>query len=127
MNGNGKKVLIIDDSRELADCYCEILSDLGYETVWISSAERALLTIDEHFPLSLILVDYEFPQMSGIEFVHKLKGKFPTLGDKTPVVIFSSFCSASSIAQSVRDAGIIFLEKPMDLSDFEEFVNRLIA
>src|ERR1035437_9157359 len=64
---SGRKILIVDDERTIADTLALIFATNGYEARTAYSAEQALEMLDEWRP-DLAVIDVVLPGMNGIEF-----------------------------------------------------------
>ncbi|MBE9515351.1 MAG: response regulator, partial [Proteobacteria bacterium] len=61
-----KKILIIDDSKDIADAFQIILEDEGYDVSVVNNGEDGLkIATTELF--DLIFLDIKLPGISGIE------------------------------------------------------------
>jgi len=120
------KVLLIDDSPDLAETYCELLEEAGYQVFSASNCEQALEEMPKKLPIDLILIDHNMPRMSGTECVKEFRKRFPD-HHATKLVIFSCHSPDSPIAKCAYEAGADFLEKPTDIFQFIEAVQRLTA
>lgn len=68
-----KKALVIDDSRAMRTILSGILADLGFEVVGAEDGGRALDILLGGESFDLALVDWNMPQMSGYDFVLKVR------------------------------------------------------
>jgi DNA-binding response OmpR family regulator len=82
----GQKILIVDDEEPLRRLYKTELEKEGYTTLVASNAREAM-SIAESESLDLIIMDVRMPGMDGIEAIHKILGKKPSM----PVIINSAF------------------------------------
>ena len=71
-------------------------------------------------PPDLVITDIRMPGMDGYELVRKLKERSP----ETPVLAISGYVSDADIVDYEFDA---FLEKPMNLKEFRDFVDIALA
>lgn len=74
------KVLVVEDTRELADLVAAYLRKEGMEVTCTETAEEAL-TLVETPGWDLILLDLNLPGMDGFEFLHRYRrtGSVPVL------------------------------------------------
>ena len=95
----------------------DVLAD--YDTVEARDGEEALAEIGED-PPDLVVTDIRMPGMDGYTLVKKLREQAP----ETPVLAISGYVSDADIADYEFDA---FLEKPMNLKEFRDFVDVALA
>jgi two-component system chemotaxis response regulator CheY len=68
------KALIVDDSRSIRMILGKIMSSLGYEVCEAANGREAMEVLErEHPGVSLVLVDWNMPEMNGLEFVKALR------------------------------------------------------
>ena len=68
------KALVIDDSRAIRMILGRTLNRFGYEVFSASNGREALELIGQRsLDLSVILVDWNMPEMNGLEFVKTLR------------------------------------------------------
>ena len=78
-----KKILIIEDEKEIAQLYAKRLKDKGYELALAHDGLEGLNKLKEFTP-DLILLDLNMPNMGGLEFYQHIcdpqgKPKYPVL------------------------------------------------
>ncbi|MFZ1010692.1 MAG: response regulator [Candidatus Sulfotelmatobacter sp.] len=84
-NPADKTILCIDDDRSALDYHRALLERSGYLVLTASSARRGV-EIARTCAISLVLVDYHMPEMTGDEVANTIKRVKPTV----PVIIVSS-------------------------------------
>lgn len=115
-----KKILLIDDERDLLDVMTEFISGL-VETDHIDSAHNGKEAIEylikEDF-YDLIICDYSMPEMDGVQF-------FNTLNDeqKKKVVFMTAF-DPYEIDNNLNQPTAIFL-KPINLADISKVIEQM--
>jgi two-component system chemotaxis response regulator CheY len=68
------KALVVDDSRAIRMILSRIMSSLGYQVCEAANGKKALeVLMREHPAVSLVLVDWNMPEMNGLEFVKALR------------------------------------------------------
>ena len=67
-----KKILIVDDEKELCNTLREILAEEGYQAFCAHSGQSALEMIKKEKP-DLVLLDIYMPKMDGIEVLNRVK------------------------------------------------------
>lgn len=66
------KALVVDDSRSVRLIIGRILGEIGFETVEAENGRVALERLGEG-PFELAMVDWNMPEMTGIELLDALK------------------------------------------------------
>ena len=84
----GKKILLIEDEKILAEMYKDKFSKAGYEVVTASDSREGLKLAREENP-DLIILDILLPRENGIAFLEWLK-KEPEISS-IPVIVFSNY------------------------------------
>ena len=68
------KALVVDDSRTIRTILKRILLELGYEVCEAADGREALAIIDaEGTAVSLVLTDWNMPEMDGLELLKRLR------------------------------------------------------
>lgn len=68
------KALVVDDSRAIRTILSKMLVGLGFDVCQASNGREGLDVLEKEFPnISLVLADWNMPEMNGIEFVQKLR------------------------------------------------------
>lgn len=71
------KAMVVDDSRTIRRILGGILTELGYDVCQAEHGKEALGVLDREratgVPVSLALVDWNMPEMNGLEFVQSLR------------------------------------------------------
>jgi two-component system chemotaxis response regulator CheY len=68
------KAMVVDDSRAIRMIMASTLTGLGYEVCQAGNGKEALDAVErEHGDVSLILVDWNMPEMNGLEFVRRMR------------------------------------------------------
>jgi two-component system chemotaxis response regulator CheY len=63
------RALVVDDSRPIRRIQTEILTELGFETADAVNGRHAFDRLKEIPVPDLILVDWNMPEMDGLEFI----------------------------------------------------------
>ncbi len=69
------KALIVDDSRAVRMILAKTMRDLGYEVREAGNGREALEVMEtEQRSVSLVLADWNMPEMNGFELLQRLRG-----------------------------------------------------
>jgi two-component system, OmpR family, response regulator ArlR len=103
------RLLLIEDSLELAENLAEILSEANFETEMVHSAEQALSAL-ERKQFDGIVSDLLLPNKNGVELLQTLRER----GLSTPVILMSAFADEKAQAAARRFGALALLVKPFD-------------
>ncbi|MBZ5575786.1 MAG: response regulator [Acidobacteriia bacterium] len=68
------KAMVVDDSKAIRMILSKTLAEFGYEVCEAANGREALVVFErEKDSISLVLVDWNMPQMDGLEFVKELR------------------------------------------------------
>jgi CheY-like chemotaxis protein len=114
-------ILVIEDDDSIGTFLVEALSqETSYRAVLVTDGYQALQLVRSVKP-SLVITDYRLPHMNGLELYDMLKS-MQSLKD-TPAIIMS----AQLPVQEVRKRNLVGLNKPFELDDLLNTVERLLA
>jgi CheY-like chemotaxis protein len=120
---NPKKILIIDDNRDILEVLGIILRTAGYEVEQHDNgAPLATLAERNEYP-DLIILDVLLSGHDGRDLCHNIKDD--PITEKIPVIMISAYPTA---ARTAKEAGAnIFLQKPFSMNDLLAAVEQLLA
>ena len=110
-----KKVLVVDDEKNIRLLLTEELSDEGYEVLTAESGSVALAMIQKEKP-DLVTLDIKMPGEDGLSILRKIR----EIEYDLPVII----CSAYSVYKSDFSA-VAADHYVTKSSDFEELKNKI--
>jgi two-component system chemotaxis response regulator CheY len=67
------RALIVDDSRPIRRIEGEILKELGFETSGASNGKEAMAILRSAPLPDVVLVDWNMPEMNGLEFIKAVR------------------------------------------------------
>lgn len=114
------KILIIDDSRLIAQFGKSILSGKGHEVFTADSGEIGLELADREQP-DLILLDVILPGMDGYQICHHLKTR--VLSKDIPVIILTSKAEPADKIKGLELGAVDYVTKPFDAGELIARVN----
>ena len=119
-----KTVLIVEDNELNMKLFHDLLDAHGYGTIQTRNGLDAVSLAREHKP-SLILMDIQLPEVSGLEVTRMLK-EDDVLRD-IPVVAVTAFAMKGD-EERIRSGGCAaYISKPISVATFLETVRRFIG
>ena len=120
-----KRILLVDDDRDILAAMDTALKDLGVEVATASDGNEALVRAEEKLP-DVVVLDMMLPKRSGFLVMEKLKkGKKKT--DK-PRVIMITGNQGSRHRVYAESLGVeIYLNKPFRIEKLVESVKKLLS
>ena len=115
----GKRVLIIEDEREIQDILKELLTDAGYEATAASDGLEGI-TLFQKQKFDLILLDIMMPKIDGLEVLRS----FRQTGKTTPVLFLTAKDAVPDRVKGLDSGANDYLVKPFS---FDELMARLRA
>jgi two-component system cell cycle sensor histidine kinase/response regulator CckA len=118
----GEKLLIVDDEAPIRMLLSRAFTALGYVTSVAATTHDALQLIDREGLPALVISDLWMPGSSGVDFLHHLRQRAPTL----PLVLFSGDGEALAAADAEQWQHVALLQKPLRLDALAEVVAGLL-
>jgi DNA-binding response OmpR family regulator len=116
-----KSVLIVEDDPDIGPFLVEsIMLETPYQAMLVTDACKALKTIACLKP-NLLILDYRIPYLNGLELCDRIR-EMDSFKD-VPVIMVS----AQLPRQEVAKRNIVGMHKPLDLNEFLDTVERLMA
>jgi DNA-binding NtrC family response regulator len=103
------KILIVDDEPFNLDLLEQELTDRGYSIERAGNGAEALGKFESFHP-DLILLDYQMPDMNGIDVLKELRSR----GHETPIVLVTAYGSIERAVQAMREGAYDFIPKPFE-------------
>ncbi|MFZ9396905.1 MAG: response regulator [Erythrobacter sp.] len=106
-----KKCLIVDDSRVIRRVSRHILETLGFTVEEAENGKLGLECCEASMP-DVVLLDWNMPVMSGIEFIIQLRQR--PGGDKPKVVFCTTENDVAHIREAISAGADEYVMKPFD-------------
>jgi DNA-binding response OmpR family regulator len=119
-----KKILVVDDERDVAELLRLVLSKHGYAVVVASSGMDGLALAQSELP-DLILLDIMMHRMDGWEVLKLLR-----LDERTgaiPVVILSARAEPKDKIRGLQEGAVDYVTKPFAVSDMMRTIAAALA
>lgn len=103
-----KKILIVDDEKDLRDALGEALEHAGYQTLSASDGEEGVTKALEEKP-DLILLDIMMPNMNGHEALARIRKD--AWGKDAKVLLLTASDDPADVVNVVQNEGTDYLVK----------------
>jgi two-component system chemotaxis response regulator CheY len=104
------KVLVVDDSSIIRRVIEQILEVLGHHAIPAADGVDALEALRTTPDIHLILLDWNMPEMSGIEFLRTVKDD-PVLKE-IPVIMLTTESERRKMIEAIEAGAKHYLTKP---------------
>ena len=116
-----KKILIVDDEKDIRFILEEILTENKYSVVTVGTVKEAEEFINNSsFDLALLDVMLDEKSRDGLYLLNLIKNKNKDL----PVIMMSGHANIQIAVNSVKDGAFEFLEKPFNQERLLNFIKR---
>jgi DNA-binding response OmpR family regulator len=102
-----KRVLVVDDTKNIKNLLTTCLTINGYSVLTASNGAEAL-EILKASEVDLIFLDIKMPELSGTEVLKRIRG----MGIETPVIIMTAFATVKNAVECTKLGAIMYLQKP---------------
>lgn len=115
-------ILVIDDERFIVEAVSQHLKDKGYNVLSFIDSTKALEAIEKQ-DFDLVLTDLRMPEVSGMDITRAVRAK----ETDTMVIILTGYATLDSAIESVSLNVYAYLNKPFELRELGEVVERALT
>ena len=115
------EALVVDDSRAMRMLLCGLLGELGFVTRDAENGRTALGVLDDgKHPPAVVLVDWNMPEMNGLELITAIRER--ECYSDLPLLVVTSETGVSEMRAALDAGANEYLVKPFSR---EELAARL--
>jgi DNA-binding response OmpR family regulator len=118
-----KKILFIEDNRELREITLEALELEGFEVIGAESGQQGIEIAKEQKP-DIILCDIMMPDIDGFEVCTQLKQYAST--STTPFIFLTALSDNENIHRGIEVSADHYVVKPFTLSELLTTINTTL-
>jgi two-component system chemotaxis response regulator CheY len=107
---NSAHALVIDDSKAMRLILARMLRELGMEVSEASNGSEGLARLAEGVEPTLILVDWNMPEMTGIEFVAAVRK--PPYDSTAKIIMVTTETEVPQMRQALESGADEYVMKP---------------
>ncbi len=115
----GKRILLVDDSPDVARVCTRILSDEGFEVDVAHRGRQALSMLKEKDDYDVLIVDFALPDVSGLDLLHSLERDIPA-------IFISGYLTEKEMKTISHLESLVVLMKPFPITALIAAVKRVL-
>ena len=119
--GAPARVLVVDDSRLVLGTLCDLVTELGHESVSAAGGRKALELLAAR-RYDLVITDLLMPEMNGLEFIRHLRELSPEI----PVILLTG-ATPPEVVAGLRAANVLCLRKPVGLVELAAAIRQRVS
>jgi DNA-binding NtrC family response regulator len=116
-----KRILVVDDDRNVRDSLFTILTDTGFQVLAAENFAEALAILRET-QFDLVLTDLCLPDATGMDVISHVKNEAPA----TEVILMTGHGSLDVTIEAIKRGAYYYLDKPCALDRLLALVNRAL-
>jgi two-component system chemotaxis response regulator CheY len=125
------KALVVDDSGMMRKMVMKSLAEAKLADFEFVEAEDGANALEKFDPneIGIAFVDWNMPNMTGVEFVRAARSKQRALADAqdTPMVMITSEKSMGKIQEALDEAGAdAFISKPFTVDELSRKLKKVV-
>jgi CheY-like chemotaxis protein len=116
-----RRILVVDDEREIREFIVEFLRAEGYDVSLAGSGEEALAKSKQK-PFDIVLLDVRMKGMDGIQTYHELKKLNPSMR----AVLMTAYYKEREIEGFLHQGVDYYLQKPFDVGQLLDLIKKMV-
>ncbi len=117
-----KRILIVDDEKNIRFGLSTALQQEGYETLVAENGKEGLHMVHTQ-SVDLVLTDIRMPEMGGIELLKKISSAYPRI----PVIVLTGHGTIETAVTCMHNGAYDFITKPINLERMALLVERALG
>ncbi|KPU43778.1 sporulation initiation phosphotransferase F [Oxobacter pfennigii] len=116
----GKRVLIVDDIKNIRKLLSTCLEVEGYEVITAVDGQQAIEMIERE-NIDLIFLDIKMPEISGTEVLKKIRA----MNKNMPVIIMTAFATVKNAVECTKLGAVAYLQKPFSADKVRTMLDEM--
>jgi DNA-binding NtrC family response regulator len=105
-----EKVLLVDDEKDFLDAMQDRMTARGMQVTTAASAREALAIIEKD-SFDAIILDFQMPEMDGMQALKAIKAKQP----ESQIILLTGYATLEKGVEAMKIGATDFIEKPADM------------
>ncbi|HOF84499.1 MAG TPA: response regulator [Treponemataceae bacterium] len=119
-----RTVLVVDDSRIMRNIVKNTFSAMGIpcDFVEAGNGKEALAQLETR-EIHLVLLDWNMPELSGLDFLKKVRAmeKYSSL----PIIMVTSEAARYNVIEALKNGATDYIIKPVNEKSFREKISKV--
>jgi len=116
-----ESILIVDDDVNLCTVLSEELTEVGYETYFLTNGSGVLEYVNNN-QVDLILLDLKMPVKDGFDVLHELIDAHVSVR----VIVLTAYADVQSAIDSAKLGASDFISKPYDFDELLITIRKVV-
>lgn len=104
------KILVVDDNKDFADVFCDILKANDYKAESCYGGTQAI-EITDGSDFDILFLDIRMPDMDGIETLKEIKKRHPD----TTVIMMTGYSVDELVHKAIEEKASEIIYKPFEI------------
>lgn len=114
------KVVVADDSSTMRRIIAKVLEQVGGAEMVEAANGTEAVKASEDAGVNLILMDWNMPELSGIDAVKQIRAK----GNKTPIIMVTTEAEKRRVLEAIQAGINDYLVKPFTPDQLSEKIRK---
>lgn len=115
-----KKVLVVDDTKNIRMVLTKCLELEGYEVIAVNDGRQALEMFATH-TFDLAFIDIKLPEIRGTEVLKRIRAS----GIRTPVIIITAYATVKNAVDCTNLGAVAYVQKPFSAEKVKSVLKEL--
>ncbi|HSK47525.1 MAG TPA: sigma-54 dependent transcriptional regulator, partial [Coriobacteriia bacterium] len=116
-----KRVLIVDDEKNMRWVLGQALSSEGFEVVEAADGKQALAGVSDQEP-DIMILDHRMPAPDGMEVLRTIRRK----GQSFPIIMLTAHGNVAQAVEAMKAGASEYLTKPFDLEELKLAIEKAL-
>ena len=104
------RAMVVDDSRAMRTIIGRMLKESGFEVLEAGNGQEAVAVLQSQGPVDLALVDWNMPEMNGLELVRAVRAR--PEWNATRLMMVTTEVEVQNVAAALESGANEYLMKP---------------
>jgi two-component system, chemotaxis family, chemotaxis protein CheY len=117
------RALVVEDSTTIRMILCKYLREMNIRAVEAADGRQALAQLEAMPRPDLVLVDWDMPIMTGIEFIRAVRDR--RLYERLPLIMITTHSETDYVSQAIDAGADAYIQKPCTLDALRQKLSAL--